>query len=126
MRSSRLENLTNPDEYVEVPRWIRNSTDYRHLSGKRVLVETGGKNSRSLQVGRLQVHGPNSEGLFAVDLTVRWPEHDPSFAGHIYHLSLAQLERIVPVRHPRYEFEYLGVLNADHPFTTSFENQNAT
>jgi hypothetical protein len=121
MESTRLPSLTNAGEYVEVPRWIPNSTDYRHLSGKRVFAEIGGK-GRSLQVGRLQVYGPNSAGRFAVDLTFRWPENDASFAGYVYHLSLAQLERIVPVQHPQHEYEYLGVLNADHPFTTSFQS----
>jgi hypothetical protein len=120
MKPLRLENLHNPHEFIEVPRWISNSTDYRYLDGKRVFVEWGGK-GRSLVVGLCRVHGPNPDGYFAVDLTIRFPENDPSFKGYTFHLSLMQLERIMPTQNSQYDFEYRGVLNQDHPFTLESE-----
>lgn len=118
----RLPSLKHPDEFIEVPRWIPDSADYRHLDGKRVFAETGGSTYHALKIGRLYVHGPNADGLFAVDLAFPCPDSVTSLKAYIYHLSKRHLERLCPVHHDQYEFTYEGVLYADRPFTSSFEN----
>jgi len=120
----RLPSLIHPDEFIEVPRWLPSATDFRYLVGKRAFVETGGNKHHSVEIGVFRVHGPNAEGRFAVDLAFPSPGSVTSLKDYIYHLSLAQLERLRPVQHSQYEFTYNGVLHADHPFTSSFAGQN--
>jgi hypothetical protein len=119
----RLPSLRHPDEFIEVPRWLPTLTDHRHLDGKRVFAEVGYGKYHALKIGYLRVHGPNAEGHFAVDLSFPCPGSVTSLKAYIYHLSQTQLERLIPVEHKHYEFTYGGVLNADHPFTSSFADQ---
>ena len=119
----RLPSLKDPNEFIEVPRWLPVLRDYRHLQGKRVFAEVYYGKSHVLKIGYLGVHGPNTEGHFAIDLSFPCPGSVTSLKAYIYHLSLSQVERIIPVQHKQYEFTYEGVLRADHSFTSSFTDE---
>jgi len=119
----RLRSLRDPDEYIELPRWLPTSIDLRHLEGKRVMAAAGYGGHHYLEVGFLHVDGPNAEGHFAVDLSFPCPGSATSLKAYIYYLSQAQLDRLTPVDFTEYEFIYDGVLYADHPFISSFTEQ---
>jgi hypothetical protein len=119
----RLPSLKDPNEFIEVPRWLPVLTDFRHLDGKRVFAEVSYGKYHALEIGYLRVHGPNAGGHFAVDLLFPCQGSVTSLKAYIYHLSLAQLERMIPVQHTKYEFTYDGALSADHPFTSSFADE---
>ena len=116
----RLPSLRDPDEFIEVPRWLPTLADQRPLDGKRVLAKAGYGHSHFLEIGYFRTYGPNAEGCFAVDISFPCPGSVTSLKAYVYHLSPAQLARLVPCENPEYEFVYDGVLNADHPFTSSF------
>lgn len=115
-----VPSLTNPDEFIEVPRWLPDGYDCGHLIGKRVFVEIGGCKHRSLEICIFSVHRRISDGRFAVDLAMPRIRSAKLPCGYVYHLSREQLELVRPIEHPRYEFRYAGVLFADHNFASSF------
>ncbi len=93
-------------------------------AAKRVLAEVGwGSKYHALEIGHFRVLGPNPEGHFAVDLEFPCPGSVTSLKAYILHLSAAHLDRLRPVEDKPYEFAYEGVLNSDHPFTSSFTDQ---
>jgi hypothetical protein len=117
----RLPSLESPGEFIEVPRWLAGETDYRHLDGKRALVEVAFSHKyHAIEIGTFTVHGPDPAGRFAVDLAFPCPGSVTSLKSYIHHLSVEQLKPLRPVRHSSYDFTYAGVLSADHPFTSSF------
>jgi hypothetical protein len=80
----RLPSLKNPDEFIEVPRWLPTLTDYRHFDGKRVFAEAGFGKYHAFKIGYLRVQGPNAEGHFAVDLSFPCPGSVTSLKAYIY------------------------------------------
>lgn len=117
----RLPSLKSSEEFIEVPRWLADQIDYRHLDGKRTLVEVAwGYKYHAIEIGVFAVHGPDPAGRLAVDLAFPCTGTVTSLKSYIHHLSIEQLKPLRPVRHPSYDFTYAGVLSADHPFTSSF------